>query len=310
MNTLLRSLISVTALSVASLAFAQTWTVNGTQQTQALSTNDTAIAINPADGTAAVKTGGVGPTVSINFGGGANNNQIAINGNFTVSWSTQNMGTGVTCAPTGGIGSWSTATAASGTLNLTAPASAQSINFTLNCSGTGGAANNTAALTVVTSAGCPSPNLNGAPIVGTITPFVSLYGTPFPGTPSASASLNFTVGTYTAYQFVAPASTPQDGFFELTLTPNSGAGGPAGSLGVCPGVINSNLNSGDRECAPVPGKANVTWTLRTVLGGPSSFRCLLTPGQTYYLNLAFAACTSSTCTMSVSTRLASPGEPN
>jgi hypothetical protein len=287
---------------------AQTWTVNGaanpsgTQLTT--SSTQSAMTIDPVSALLNLNTigGGGTPTVAIS----AVPNPVNVNAQVSVTYSTAGFPAGsVSCTgnSTPSIGGWSGALGSS-PVALTMPATQGPVTLNITCTGSGGgSANNFVAVQVnAINTNCTgiTPNILGVARTLDLRNFSTFTGdaTPFPAfgqTLAIGSSDGIDEGTVRAYEFVMPATIPGefDGSFSLGYNPSSSDVNPstaqaAVSLNLCAGVIPGNTPP--RLCSSFGGnKAGVGWTKNNSFSN-SPQRCLLVPGQTYFLNLGWKNC--------------------
>lgn len=127
-------------------------------------------------------------------------------------------------------------------------------------------------------------------------------GVAFPGFNAFNLG-NLGPGQVLAAEFIAPATTATDGYYEITSLA-SGPGTPISSLSTCPGDIDYRLNTqsgGQRICMRVGNESGPQWTVNQSQS-LSVIRCVLTPGTRYYFNIAFETCDGGVCNFRVASR--------
>ena len=290
-------------------ASAQEWTINNVpqdgislrQQPLIESSTVSAIAIDPSNGKATIKTATPAGTPSVSIS--AAPASVSINGTTTVSWSTSGFTGAINCTRTSSpaLSGWSgSSTLASGSVSVTMPGTAQTVSLTLSCTGLPNSASNSTNVAVTqpgVGVDCSTrpPGYNSgtigviSPRTLVIRPFFSLYKASFPGPPGQrwdGQPSGVADGTVLAFEFVAPAA-PLNGFLELApSTDRGGFGVPTTGFSECPGYIVQRLQGSPTALDPCwggDGKPTAYWTLN-----PTTPSCLLTPGKTYYFNITLA----------------------
>lgn len=212
-----------------------------------------------------------------------NPSSVLTNGTFTVSWSAINTNAGSPCTPSGGAGTtWASQgqQPAIGQLNLSAPATAQTINFTLTCAGPGGSDQETRTLTVTTNGGGGNCT---APFPVNPVNWSQWWTTAFPSHPGGRRQWIATQGNIDSISFVASSATNQFGSIAASGFPGDGEGAMQMSISSVAGCY-TPANLGPNCLSPVSSGASVGWAI-----GSSQFSCALTPGATYFLNLTFGS---------------------
>ncbi len=154
MKTYLKLVLSIlpSALAVGAVS-AQTWTVNGVTQPTPLtpSASESALAVDPANGSVSVKTDGIGPSISIS----ANPKSTIVNGVTTILWAASGFGNSLSCVRVASpfLSGWNGTATASGSMSLTMPSNAQAVTLTLRCTGDNGNAENFTTVNVIGSSG-------------------------------------------------------------------------------------------------------------------------------------------------------------
>ena len=299
-------LLALIGTLIVGTGSAQTWTVNGTTQGTALTSSSTesAVAIDPVSGTVALQTAGVVTTPTVNVGAPGSS---GLGQNFSVTWSTNGFTGTVSCTASAStsVAGWS-GTLTSSPVQVTAPSSAQSLTLTLQCTGSNGTASGSAVVAISDSTCRPPGYTRDAtspfvPYQLQPTTFATLMANGFPGFNSFNLG-SLGGGQVIAAEFVAPASTASDGYFEITSLA-SGPGTPITSLSTCPGDIDYRLNGtpATRGCMRVGNENGPAWTISQGQS-LSVIRCILTPGTRYYLNIAFESCDGGTCNFRIASR--------
>jgi hypothetical protein len=310
MKTQMKLWLAMAGSLIVGTGSAQTWTVNGTTQSAQLTQDagQSAVAINPESGQVDLVTGGVAPTLTITAPG-----SVSVNQSFTVSYSATNF-TPATCtaSSTPSLNGWN-GVVSGGTASVTAPGATGQVSLNLFCTRSGGS-NVTATAVIVTvnnPLNCPgTPNIGGtatAPVTVvrgnqvfvSVVNFSDLFlGNAFPGGPSGTttplASLPF--NEVRALQFEMPNNLSSDGLFSLSESSGGGGTGqPVLAISQCPGEAR-NLAPSPRSCGdgPTSQTAVASWTDLDNGFQFSNRRCQLTPGQTYYLNIALQ-CPNGSC---------------
>lgn len=278
------------------------WSTAGTAQTVSLdnvtpialttSTTQSAISINPSNGNVVIRTANgtynqcsfpppVTPTIT-NFSPTAS--PVSPSASITLNWNSQNT---TSCTPSQGAGTtWPNqgTLQPNGSVSFSAPASATTVTFQLNCFDNNGQSTNATTQVVVQSGG-------GG---GTCTPIypngtTSSWATVFNTWPSFGAlrRLQVPANGYLAFSFTATATVGQFGTVAAGDFPGDGDGWGQMSISRDPGCFTpANLAPGCiQPAARLPG---IGW-----VNGSSSFSCALTPGQTYWVNFTYGNSTTS-----------------
>jgi hypothetical protein len=303
-----KCLLVVVGAVIVGTGSAQTWTLNGTTQGQNLisSSSESAVAINPIDGVVAVKTASGGPvlTVNVNTTSTATVNQV-----ISVNWSNSGFTGTVTCTassvPT--VSGWN-GVVSSSPVQVTMPANAGNVSLSLSCTGTNGTQSSGTNVTVSGGGTCPPfPSYNNVQYNVQTISFSSAFATSFPGYNFQYASA-FGTAQGQAIEFIAPTVTDADGLFQMALTTGGGGSGvPITSISKCAGQWGDSLNNvggNGRTCFKLSGEDGPEWTVQNNLPF-SSTRCLLVPGERYYINIAFDNCTGSACSFRLFSRRSS-----
>jgi hypothetical protein len=177
------ALLACTA--VVGTGSAQSWRLNGTQQSTALTTtaNVSAVAIDPITGQADVNTGNTPPpsgSVTLTVPGGT----VQVNTAFNVSWATSNLGASVTCTPgaaPAGVSGWPTAVQSGATGSFSVSGTTIGTKtFTVTCTGTD-TVSDSKSVTISTTSTCGSPNIFGQPMtIATALTWPEFFGRAFP----------------------------------------------------------------------------------------------------------------------------------
>lgn len=284
------------ALALPSLAGLLMWSGTVAAQTVTLdnvspialntSTTVSAVRIDPATGNVIVRsavgtyqqcTQPPGPAIN-SFA--PSNATVAPSTTITLNWTT----TGATsCTPQqGGSTTWSSlgTLPASGSQNVTAPASNGSITFQLTCSNGAQSTSATTQVAVQTSGGtCVPLYPNGT---------TSSWDNVFQAWPAFGVRrrLGVPANGYVAFQFTATFVAGQFGTIASADFPGDGDGYGQMSISRSPGCFNPNELSS--TClGGVQRLPSVSWQN----GSASPFSCPLTPGQTYYVNFTYGSST-------------------
>jgi hypothetical protein len=291
---------------------AQTWTVDGLNQASQLTTNasQSAVAVDPATGQVDLVTGTtINPTLTIQSSGAPTVNQL-----FTVSYTATNFTPSVcTATSTPTLTGWNGVL--TGTSSQASSTTAGTFSLSLSCTRAGGSpvTSNTLSVTVTNpNTNCPAPNILGATTIRGATvfasdrPFQATFTSPevpnptFPA-PTGVTSQPFDVqyNEVTAIAFVMPTGgLPTDGTLQASESPTAARGIPIIALSDCRGDTRTSLNTGARSCVDggFSGQtAGVSWT-DTDNNFPQSFqKCRLTPGVTYFINIASTCSFNGAC---------------
>jgi hypothetical protein len=314
---LLALLIGVTL--IVGTGSAQTWTVNGGAPTpnNPLTTNasESAVAINPVDGTVAIRTAGTQPgtcgsgaTCVVNV---SSNSSATPGQTISVAWSTSGFVGAVSCnATTSSAATGWSGVLASSPLQVTMPSATGNVTLSLQCTGTNGQATGSTTVNVQPPGVCTTPGfqpVDGGPttplsLIGPINFASTNWGASFPGINGRDWNLpDMGTNTVTAVEFIAPpvGSPAKDGKY-TGVNLGSGATGFL-LLGItpCAGELRASFNPTNpaRYCSPEAGasETSVNWTLLGNNLPNSADRCLLVPGQRYFVNIGYALCTGTAC---------------
>lgn len=269
------------------------------------SETNTAVAIDPSTGAVLMNTSGevAVPTVTVTAP-----SSVQTGSAFPVSWSTSGFVGNVSCTASAStpVSGWSNVLSASPT-QVSAPITVQTLTLILQCTGNQFTAVGSAVVSVIANSSCRPPgykrdeNSPFIPYQLQATTYASLMGNSFPSFNSLNLG-SLGPGLVIAAEFIAPATTSSDGYFEITSLA-SGPGTPITSLSPCPGDIDYRLNGTPafRGCMRVGNESGPQWTINQ--GQPLSvIRCVLTPGTRYYLNIAFENCDGGVCNYRLASR--------
>jgi hypothetical protein len=305
-------LLVVVGALIVGTGSAQTWTVNGLAQSSNLisSSAESAVAINPIDGAVALKTATGGPVLSVSVSAPAT---ASVNQAISVSWSNAGFTGTVICTassvPT--VSGWNGVVSSSPVL-VTMPANTGNVSLSLSCAGSNGTQVGGTNVTVGATPTCPPfPSYNNVQYNVETISFNSAFAANFPAYNnqySFPLGPGFGTAQGQAIEFIAPAVTEADGLFQMALTTGGGGSGvPITSISKCAGQWGTNLNDvggNGRTCFKLSGEDGPEWTVNNNLVF-SGARCLLVPGERYYLNIAFDNCTASACSFRVFSRRSS-----
>jgi hypothetical protein len=268
--------------------------------------NENTITINPASGEAFVKTTFTQAAAVLRASNQAFTNQVLM-----LDWFTFGFIGPVNCSATSANVGWSGPLTQSPN-TLTMPSTPGPLSLGLSCSGIN--ANGASKVETVNadinviSRPCPTPGYLGAPYNISILPFQTAFAAPFPAYNNQFGNQHLLSFQAYALEFVVPTNTGADGLFQMALTTGGGGSGvPITSISKCPGEFSESLNVNGRTCFKLSGEDGPEWTISNQLPF-SGTRCLLIPGERYYLNLGFDACTaqgSQTCSFRAFSRSSS-----
>ena len=157
----------------------------------------------------------------------------------------------------------------------------QDTTFTMNCQRPGVATVYSESLTVKVKGPCSAlPPIN---IVRQNNPdeFFDLTMLPFGSATGVTARFSLFKNNYSALQFTAPAQVLTKKLFFESGRPDDGGPAPyTVVISQCPGDFTESLGSGCKVSGVTP---TLRWTTDPNLA--SNFRCLLNPGEDYYINI-------------------------
>ncbi len=290
---------------------AQTWSVNGVQQTSTLSSDPavSAAAIDPITGQLAVLTAGaiLTPTVTVT----APTTNTPINTAFSVSWTTSNFSGTVTCVPQSapsGVINWPAGqnNGASGTINNVQATADGNYLLQISCTGSSGGGA-TGSATVPVNSSCPSPvfdmlpapagSTNPTPLAGGQMAWSSFFGRAFPGLQGDQGVANLSAGEYIAVSFQGPTGGFASADRSLQGAINGGGGQTKATVAIseCPGVVRTVP-----KCTSFEGDPSIGFTSQGANFPLSFTRCVIIPGRAYFLNIANRVCDGAQCSTIIS----------
>jgi hypothetical protein len=304
-ETLMRSHLSFgaslqPAMLGLSLLFTATWTTGAQAQTVsldqvspiALTTSSvvSAVRIDPQSGNVPVRTSNgtynactfVPPQVPTINSFAPSSSQVTPSSTITLNWSSSNT---THCTAQQGSGTiWSSLgqLPASGTQNITAPASTGTITFQLTC--TDGAQSDIKTTQVLVQTGGGGGTCLPTYPNGTTSEWSSAVGTwpSFGVRPRVQVPFN----GYLALRFTATAVAGQFGTISGLRYPGDGDGNAQMSISRDAGCFNAAQLPAN--CLIQPSSTpSIGW-----INGNSQFSCVLTMGQSYYFNVTFGNTTA------------------
>ncbi|HWS27170.1 MAG TPA: hypothetical protein VN259_11445 [Xanthomonadales bacterium] len=282
------------ALALFSLATLVPWSDTADAQTVSLdnvtpitlstSTTLSAVRIDPQTGNVFVRSSAAnynvctqpaGPTINSFAPSSAT---VAPSTTITLNWTSSNA---TSCSPQqGGTTVWSSlgTLPATGSQNVTAPATNGSITFQLSCTNGSQTVSQTTQVAVQTSGGsCVPLYPNGT---------TSSWDSVFAAWPAYGVRRRMGVPAngYVAFQFTATFTAGQFGTIATGDFPNDGDGIGQMSISREPGCFTQS-QLGSFCLGPVARLPGVGWQN----GSASPFSCALTPGQIYYVNFTYGS---------------------
>lgn len=203
----------------------------------------------------------------------------------TISWSS----TGATsCAKSG---AWGTGTVASSGSETVTPAATGQYTYTISCTNNDGTASDSSVVTVTdpnVPAFCSSIPTFGLTRQDPPSSFVGLTGTTWPGTLNEKAFFSINRNQYVALSFIAGTGSGQHSF-EAGRPQEGPAAGYVVKISQCPGDLTHNIpfDADTFFCQKEGSAININWSNNSASGS-----CKLTPGVTYYLNIAHGSVSS------------------
>lgn len=211
-----------------------------------------------------------------------NVSQVAPGGSFSLTWSSLNT---TSCLPTAGTGSgtsWASqgTLPVSGSINLTAPGTPQTVGFGLTC--TNGSTNVSQSTSIIVQSGGGGGNCT-APWTPNVVAWSGVFGSAFPSHPGGRARLFFGQGTSEAVEFIASSSSNQFGSLQTSDFPGDGEGAMLMSISTTAGCFDPAVLGPNCLVGPA-AFPSISWKI-----GSGPFQCSLTQGVKYYLNMTFGS---------------------
>ncbi len=213
---------------------------------------------------------------------------IALGDSQTISWTSTNA---TSCSKSG---DWGTGTAPVSGSETVTPTAVGQFTYTINCTNNDGSASGSSVVTVTdpnVPAFCSSIPTFGLVRDTTYTTYAQLTGSTWPGVLNEKAFWSIPNNQYTALSFVAGTGSGAH-FFEAGSPAQGPNAGYVVKISQCPGDFTSDLSDPDVAFCQ---RSGATLTVRWSETSQAGF-CKLTPGVTYYLNIAHGTVSSDNTT--------------
>ncbi len=213
---------------------------------------------------------------------------INLGSSQTISWTSTNA---VSCSKSG---DWGTGTAALSGSQTVTPTAAGTYTYTISCTNNDGSASDSSVVTVTdpsVPAFCNSIPTFGLTRDTSYTAYAQLTNEAWPGTINEKSFWSIPSNQYTALSFVAGTGSGAH-FFEAGSPAQGPSAGYVVKISQCPGDFTRDTTDPDVAFCQRSGASP---TLRWSETSQAGF-CKLTPGVTYYLNIAHGSVSSDNTT--------------